>query len=71
MTTSGDMSDIVFGATLRLHTTIVHLLLQDFNLEECRGEGAGLLGGRRQGKSHQSHQSSEDSQQPSRLRWQI
>lgn len=38
------MFDIVFGATLRVHITIIHPLLKYLNLEECRGEG-GLLRG--------------------------
>lgn len=32
------MIHIVFGATPRLHTTKIHLLIKYFNLEECRIE---------------------------------
>lgn len=35
------MFDIVFGATLRVHITIIHPLLKYFNLEEGRSEGGG------------------------------
>lgn len=36
------MFDIVFGATLRVHITIIHPLLKYFNLEEGRSEGGGV-----------------------------
>lgn len=44
ITTSGYMFHIVFGATLRLHITIIHLLIKYFNLEKCRGKATVRLG---------------------------
>lgn len=41
------MFDIVFGATLRVHITIIHPLLKYFNLEEGRSEGGRSMGGAR------------------------
>lgn len=38
------MFDIVFGATLRLHITIIHLVIKYLNLEKCRGKATVRLG---------------------------